>query len=192
MKRFSLQNDGETLKPLKLRESRKAYKNLICICISFTLSFGSYLGILGLQSSINSDGGLGQWAVGTLYTTYILAGALGPAVVRLIGSKYSFVVGLVHFLAYAILNYEPGWGTLMTGAVVLGLLGYSTLWTAVFTHATTTAIRYAPALKEEPQHTIALFAGAIGLSVKLSQVFGNGISAITLWNLPFNDSNQRL
>ena len=190
MRKFSVQDDGETLKILKLSESRRAYKNLVGICAAFILSFGSYHGIVSLQSSINSDGGLGLWTVGTLYTMFVLAGVVGPALVRLIGSKCSLIIAFILFTAYAVFNYYPHWGTLMTGAVVLGLVGYSTVWTAMFTHAATTAIRYAPALKEEPQHAVSLFVGAVGLSLKLCQIFGSGISTIVLWNLPSSNDTS--
>ena len=193
MRKFSLQDDRETLKVLKLRESRTAYKNVVGICTSFILCFGSYLGIIGLQTSINSDGGLGLWTVGVLYTTYILTGVVGPAMVRLVGSKYTLIVGYTLFMAYATLNYYPDWGTLMTGSLLLGLMGNTAAWTALFTHATVTAIRYAPALKEEPKHAISLFIGMVGLALKLSRVFGSSISAIVLWNLPsaYNTSDNR-
>ena len=182
--------DRETLKILKLRESHKAYKNLIGICISFALSFGSYSGILSLQSSINAASGLGLWSISVVYITYVLTGTVGPAIVNMIGTKYALLLSTALFLVYTILNYYPHWVTLMAGAVVLGLVGFSTIWAAMFTHATTTAIRYAPALREEPQHTIPLFVGAVGLSVKLALIFGSGVSSVTLWNLHVSNSTN--
>ena len=116
----------------------------------------------------------------SVYTIHV--GTVGPALVKLIGSKFSLILATSLFLIYAVLNYYPHWGTLVPGAVVLGLVGLSTIWTAMFTHATATAIKYAPALKETSQHTIPLFLGAVGLSVKLALVLGSGISAATLWN----------
>ena len=187
-RRSSLHEERETLTCCTFSDRAKAYKNLLGTSASFVVVFGSYLGILGLQSSINSEAGLGLASSAIIYGTLIIACFFGPGMVKLLGTKYSLITGYILFFCYILCNYYPSWYTLVIGAILNGI-GQAPMWIAVFGHPIAVALRYSSALKETPSHAISLFTGIIAASIKLAQVFGSLISSIILVNVDSTDSN---
>ena len=157
----------------------KAYKNLFGLCISFICCFGAFLGILNLQSSINSSGGLGLAANSTLYGVFVLCAIFFPLYVRVVGNKLALISGYFGFLVYSCCNYYPSWYTLIPGSVVLGVCT-GPVWVGMYSHSTLTAVKFSSALNEEPKNAIALFNGWIAAATKLSRVSGSLISSIVL------------
>lgn len=156
----------------------KTYRNITGLSVSFVLVFGSFLGLLSLQSSINTEKGLGLKASASLYGTFIVFGFLAPGFVRLVGTKYGLVFGYTGFLVYTLTNYYPLHETLIPGSVVLGIL-YGPTWVSLYNHSTIVAVSYSSDLKKQ-QHNIVLFASIIAMSAKIAGILGNLISSIVL------------
>lgn len=182
IRRFSLQNERQTMTCCKLSDRVKGYKNILGECISFVACFGTFLGILSLQSSINSAQGLGLTSNATSYVFLIITTFFSPAFVGLIGSKYALLSGYILFLIYTICNYYPSWYTLIPGAVLSGI-AQGPAWVSMYTHAVLVARKYAIALKEKPENAVALFTGAVASSSKVAQVTGSLISSFVLINI---------
>lgn len=178
-RRSSLKEEKETFTFCNCSDRLKAYKNLFAACVSFIACFGSFLAILSLQSSINSEAGLGLASSALVYGTLIIASFFGPSYVKLIGTKYALISGYILFLLYTLCNYYPSWYTLIPGAILNGI-GQPPIWIAIYAHVISVAIRYSSALKESPGNAISLFAGAVAASVKLAQVVGSLISSFIL------------
>ena len=157
----------------------RAYKNLFGLCTSFMCCFGAFLGILNLQSSINSSGGLGLTSNSILYATFILCATYFPLYVRTVGNKIALISGYVGFLFYSICNYYPDWYTLSIGSVILGICT-GPVWVGMYSHATLMATKYSTVLKEKPANAIALFTGWIAAATKLSRITGSLVSSIVL------------
>uniref|UniRef100_A0A1X7T041 Major facilitator superfamily (MFS) profile domain-containing protein n=1 Tax=Amphimedon queenslandica TaxID=400682 RepID=A0A1X7T041_AMPQE len=187
-RRSSLHEKRETLTCCTFSNRSKAYKNLLGTSASFVAVFGSYLGILGLQSSINSEAGLGLASSAVIYGTLIIACFFGPGMVKLLGTKYSLISGYILFFCYTLCNYYPSWYTLVIGAILNGI-GQAPLWIAVFGHPIAIAVRYHKDLKETQSHAIAFFTGIIAASIKLAQIFGSLISSIILVNVDSTENN---
>lgn len=181
-RKLSIQNKQETCTCCNLSDKSKAYKNMVGICFSFVLCFGSFLGILNLQSSINAVQGLGLASNVALYATFMIAGIFASPYVDLIGSKLSLISGYFIFLVYTACNYYPSWYTLISGSVLLGIF-YGPVWVAIYAHATVTATTYSAALKEEPKNAIALFVAFVAAATKLSRITGSIVSSIVLFNI---------
>ena len=181
-RRFSLQDERQTMKWCKLSDRVKAYKNIFGECLSFIACFGTFLGILSLQSSINSAQGLGLTSNATSYAFLIIITFFAPAFVKLIGSKYALLSGYILFLVYTLCNYYPSWYTLIPGAVLSGI-AQGPAWVSMYTHAVLVAKKYAIALKEKPENAVALFTGAVASSAKVAQITGSLISSIVLINI---------
>ena len=181
-RRFSLRDERQTMKCCKLSDRVKAYKNILGECLSFVACFGSFLGILSLQSSINSAQGLGLTSNATSYALLIITTFFAPAFVKLIGSKYALLSGYILFLVYTLSNYYPSWYTLIPGAALSGV-AQGPVWVSMYTHAVLVARKYAIALKEKPENAVALFTGAVASSAKVAQVSGSLISSLVLINM---------
>ena len=113
----------------QLNDRFRAYKNMIGLCGSNILAFGSFMGIISLESSINHESGLGLVPVATPYLILI-------ATLKLLGSKISIIVGYLGFLVFTLANYYPHWITLIVGSIIMGLL-YNIAIVSLYDHAST-------------------------------------------------------
>ena len=163
----------------KLNDRFRAYKNMIGLCASNILALGSFMGMIGLESSINPESGLGLVVAATPYFVLIVTGFLAPVNLKLLGSKIGTIVGYIGFLAFIIANYYPHWTTLIVGSVIMGLL-YNTGIVSLYDHASTVARRYFKSLKETQENAVFLYTSFITFSVKISVIFGNLSSSVVL------------
>ena len=163
----------------QLNDRFRAYENMIGLCASNILAFGSFLGIISLESSINPESGLGLVAAATPYLILIATGFLAPAALKLLGSKISIIVGYIGFLVFTLANYYPHWITLIVGSIITGLL-YNIAVVSLYDHASTVARTYFKSLKETQENAMYLYTSFIALSVEFSIIFGNLSSSIVL------------
>ena len=187
-----LMQDGEQ-KPSLLSEERatcrccswspkaKAYKNLFGIAVSYMILFSVHLAVVGLQSSVNDDDGLGLASLCILYGIFIFSGFYSSSVIRLFGTKYTLIVCYVGFTLYTSSNYYPHWYTLIPGSVCVGIV-FGPLLASLNTHITTIAIQCAPALKENSTYLVSLFTGILAMFYKLSYIPANLASSVILLN----------
>ena len=194
----SLQEERETFTFCPCSEKVRAYKNLLGTSASFVSVFGAYLGLIALQSSINSKAGLGLASSSIIYATLIISSFFGPGLVKLVGNKYSLIIGYCLLLGYTLSNYYSSWYTLVPGAILNGI-GQSPMWIAVFGHPIAVVIKYSRALKESMAHGIALFTAVIAASIKLAQALGSLMSSVILINVEeggqgsaFNQTNTTI
>ena len=164
------------------------YKNLVGLGMSFLLVFSAFLSLRNLQSSINSEGGLGLVTLSILYLFYALAGFVTPGIIRLLGTKYSLLGGFVCHLLYVVANYYPSWYTLIPASVLLGFAS-APIWAAENAHLVKIAVVAAPALGLNQEHLISYLVGIFFTFFQGAQVPGNLASSLIFfpWN---NDSGS--
>ena len=165
----------------QLSAKAKAYKNLFGASISFMLIFSVFLGVAGLQSSLNEVDGLGLASLSILHVFYILSGFFTSAVIRLFGTKYTLVICYVGMTVYTITNYYPHWYTLIPVAVFVGII-YAPLWASLNVHVTSVAIQYASVLQENPAYFISFFTGIYTMFIKIAYIPANTVSSVALLN----------
>lgn len=180
--------DQETgTSPRQQRPRIRAWKNILGVAFamsSFTLSL---ISLQGLQSSINSSGGLGLITLSVLYGCLIVSCIYSPALVRLLGSRKTLLAGYTIFTCYTLANVYPRWYTLIPTAAVLGLM-YGPVWASVNVHMTTVAIRYAPVLKKNAEDLVALSAGILFLIIGMMGLVGMLVTSTVL----FRNNNSTL
>lgn len=181
-RRSSLQEEHETLSCLKFSEKTKAYKNILGQCTSFILGFAPFLGLINLQSSVNEKDGLGLATSAVSYASTMLMLLFVPGFIRVFGSKYSLITSYVLLLLYTCCNFYPDWFTLIPVAAINGF-SLGILYVSMYTHATSIALKYAPALQETSQNVTVLFSGAVGSSIQIAMMTGSSISSVVLFNL---------
>ena len=124
------------------------------------------MGMIGLESSVNPESGLGLVAVATPHLILIIAtGFLAPAALKLLGSKVAIIVGYIGLLAFILANYYPHWITLIVGSIIMGLL-YNIAVVSLYDHASTVARMYFKSLKDTQENAIYLYTSCIALSAK--------------------------
>lgn len=181
-----LKHGAECIK--RTNNSKKwGYKNILGLSVTFLIVFSVFMGLQNLQSSINSAGGLGLASLATLYAAFILAGFVAPAIVKVLGTKYSLLLGFNCHLVYTLTNYYPSWYTLIPSSILLGFAS-APLWAAASTHITKVSIDIAPALRKDTALVISKSTGIFFSFFQLSQLPGNLLSSLILF--PYTNENQ--
>ena len=159
----------------------KAYKNLFGVSISFTIVSSAYLGVAGLQSSVNESGGIGLASLTIVNFLFTFSSFYTSAVVRLFGTKYTLIVGCIGMSMYTVGNYYLSWYTLIPAAVCVGIT-LGPLWASLNVHVTSVAIQYASASGQKQPHVVAFFLGIYTGILKMAHIPGNIISSVILLN----------
>ncbi|XP_039250453.2 protein unc-93 homolog A-like [Styela clava] len=162
------------------KEKFNIMKNILLICLSFLLNFTAFHGISNLQSSLNSDEGLGTGSLSIIYGTLIISSLFTPTyVIRHLGCKWTMFGAILGYTTYSLANFYPTWGTLVPGSIILGISG-APLWSAKCTYLTTAAKRYARLSRESVDAVINRFFGIFFLIFQMNQIIGNLISSFVL------------
>ena len=159
---------------------RWAYKNVFGVGLSFLFLFTAFMGLQNLQSSINSSGGIGLTNLVILYVFFVLFGFFSPGVLKILGTKYSMLVGLICFLLYTFANFYPSWYLLVPASVLTGMAS-ALLWSAASSHIVEVAVIVSPKLSKDKDHLISLFTGIFFCCFQISQIPGNLASSLVLF-----------
>lgn len=168
-------------------DRRWAYKNVLGISFSFFSVFAAFVSLQNLQSSINSDGGLGLTTLAVLYFFFVSSGFVSPSALKILGTKYSLLAGFFCFLVYIFANFYPSWYTLVPASVVAGV-GSALVWAAANTHIVEVAVLVAPKLEVDKNHLIGIYTGIFFCFVQMSQIPGNLASSLILF--PYSGLNR--
>ncbi|XP_077977772.1 protein unc-93 homolog A-like [Glandiceps talaboti] len=122
---------------VKKTEQRFLWKNVICFSISFVCLFSGYVGLEGLQSSINCVEGLGLASLVTLYSSYLVSGLfLPPLIIGWLGNRLTLISSMCCFVIYTIANFYPHWYTMIPASLIIGI-GSANIWTAMPSYLST-------------------------------------------------------
>ncbi|CAH1252177.1 UNC93A [Branchiostoma lanceolatum] len=161
--------------------TKRIWKNLLVISVVFLLNFGAFRSLQSLQSTLNSEAGLGVVSLSFVYASMVLSCLYAPFFIHKVGScKWTIVVCLFGHVLYTGANFYPSWFTLIPSSILLGLIS-GPLWTAQVTYLTTSAQEYAKLLQHDnPEGDIAMFNGMFYFFNDLSGISGNLISSLVL------------
>jgi hypothetical protein len=89
-------------------------KNLFVIGTAWMFQFTAYQSMANLQSSLNSDEGLGTASLSSIYASIIISCLfLPPLMIKNIGLKWSIVISQVTYLLFIAANMYPKWWLLI-------------------------------------------------------------------------------
>ncbi|XP_078484305.1 protein unc-93 homolog A-like [Ciona intestinalis] len=107
-------------KPETSERSMSRYLYILGLTVMFI--FGSYSEVIGLESSINIEGGLGTTSVMIIFIVSSFSCIfLVPFIIDFLGPKFAIILGELGFVAYIASNFYPSWYTLIPAAVVHGI-----------------------------------------------------------------------
>lgn len=159
-----------------------SYRNVLGVSISLWFSCSATYAVIGLQSSLNVDQGLGLATLSVSTFVQMLFAFASPVFLSILGSKYAIVTGYVALLLYTLSNYYPSWYTLTPGAVFLGFSFGAVTWTGVYNHIAVVAIKSSFILNEDPKYLVALFTGVLTFFIELSYIPGNLVASVVLFS----------
>lgn len=155
-------------------------KNLIIIGLAWFLLFTAFQSMANLQSSLNSDQGVGTLSLSTIYITLVLSCLFLPALmINKIGLKSTIVTSQFAYLIFIAANVYPKWYLLLPTAAILGIFA-GPLWTAKCTYLTEIAGFYSSLSGESNEAVVNRFFGIFFAMFQMSQIVGNLISSTVL------------
>ncbi|XP_032881581.1 protein unc-93 homolog A [Amblyraja radiata] len=156
----------------------KETKNIIVVSFGFLLLFTAYGGLQTVQSSLNSDEGLGLASLSVIYAALIISSMfLPPIMIKYFGCKWTIVMSMCCYVTFSIGNFYPTWYTLIPTAVILGL-GGAPLWSAKCTYLTICGNRYAAKFNKVSENVVNHYFGIFFLIFQSSAVWGNLMSSL--------------
>ncbi|XP_048155781.1 protein unc-93 homolog A isoform X3 [Corvus hawaiiensis] len=155
-------------------------KNVLVISFGFLLLFTAYGGLQSLQSSLNSEEGLGVASLSVLYAALILSSMfLPPILIKKLGCKWTIAISMCCYIAFSLGNFYASWYTLIPTSVILGL-GGAPLWSAKCTYLTIAGTSYAEKAGKNAKDIINQYFGVFFLVFQSSGIWGNLISSLIL------------
>lgn len=141
------------------REKRRVWKNVIVISIAFFFNFGSFGGLVRLQSSLNRVEGMGVITLSILYATLVISCLFVPKLmIRFIGHRWTIVASFVGYILYMAANGYAVWSTMIAASVLVGLCA-APLWTAQCSYFIIIAQHYHRLTAQTTHHVVSRFFG---------------------------------
>ncbi|XP_066270930.1 protein unc-93 homolog A-like [Branchiostoma lanceolatum] len=159
----------------------RIWKNQLVLSLVFLLNFLAFRSLQNLQSTLNSEAGLGVVSLSCIYGSMVLSCLYAPFFIHKVGScKWTVVVCLFGHILFSGANFYPSWYTLIPSSVLLGSIS-GPFWTAQITYLTTSAQEYAKLLQHDnPEGDIAMFNGVFYFFNDFAGTSGNLISSLVL------------
>lgn len=170
----------ETENVVVQRSPANIIKNVVIVSFGFLLLFTAFQSVSNLQSSINSEQGLGTFSMATIYIALVLSCMFVPTfMIRRLGLKVTLFVSMAMYTPYFAANFYPTWATLIPATIVQGL-GGAPLWTAKCAYLTTMANDYAAQTRQKANDVVTRFFGLFFMIFQTAQIWGNLISYYVL------------
>uniref|UniRef100_H2ZG98 Protein unc-93 homolog A n=1 Tax=Ciona savignyi TaxID=51511 RepID=H2ZG98_CIOSA len=95
---------------------------LYILGITVMFIYGAYIGVIGLESSMNIEEGLGTTSVMVVFVVSFLSClTFVPFVIDFYGAKFAIIIGELGFVIYIAANLYPSWYTLIPAAILHGI-----------------------------------------------------------------------
>lgn len=109
----------DSVKSVWLDSKQKIFNNLIIISLAWVLLFTAFQSMANLQSSLNSDEGLGTASLSTIYLALVVSCLLVPPIlIDKLGLKLTIIVSQFTYLLFIASNMYPKWHVLIPAAVL--------------------------------------------------------------------------
>ncbi|XP_075977894.1 UNC93-like protein isoform X2 [Anticarsia gemmatalis] len=177
LEKFEFESEVE---PLKSDETWKIRKNVVFLALAFMLHFTAYSGAANLQSSINSESGLGTASLAAVYAGLVFSNIFLPvAVIKWLGTKWTVSLMFFTYMPYIAAQLYPRFYTMIPAGLFLGL-GGGPLWCAQGTYLATAADAQSKFTKTPAKELLVRFLGLFFMVYQTNQIWGNLISSLVL------------
>ncbi|KAI0503496.1 hypothetical protein KFK09_014430 [Dendrobium nobile] len=182
------EDSGEEVAPLvvvvdgsssEIRRPVNHARDAHILSFAFLFIFSAYGAAQNLQSTVNTEQGLGTTSMGILYLSFTFFSVFASVVVRWLGSKKALVLGTTGYLLFIASNLKPLWYTMVPASFYLGFTA-SIIWVGQGTYLTSAARRHAKDCKLHEGTVIGNFNGEFWGFFASTQVIGNLISLLLL------------
>lgn len=157
----------------------KHWKNLFSYSIGFMVMYMAFGSLRHLQSSLNSEAGVGLMTLSCLFAFFVIGSLFASYVVKRLEPRNATLVTVMFHLLYVISNCYPKVYILMPVSALLGFWN-AVSWGASGTYIQRLACDYASKTNQKTEHVCSKFHGIFYLILFFSEVFGNLISSVIL------------
>nr|XP_039257119.1 protein unc-93 homolog A-like [Styela clava] len=174
----------------KKHGTRKTAKQFWIFNICFLLAFAPYLSILGLQSSINIEEGIGTLSLGVAYASSIIfALFITPIAVRRLGSHRAIVIGELGYLIYILANFYPKSYIMIIAGAIVGC-GEALVWTTLPMYFWHFGYQHGEFGTKPFESYVLKYTGLFYTVFQLGQIFGSSVSYGVLYG--FKNKTQEI
>lgn len=157
-------------------------KNVFVLSFGFLCLFTAFQSLTNLQTSINSEEGVGEKALSVLYAALVVSCMfIPPPMIGLLGCKWTVVVSMFTYIIYLAGNFYPSMAVMIVVSIIVGL-GAAPLWSAKCAYLTELGVWYARYTDGNEDAAINRFFGFFFMTFQTSQIWGNLISSLVLAN----------
>ncbi|CAL1287423.1 unnamed protein product [Larinioides sclopetarius] len=156
---------------------KRIVKNLLVMFSSYFIFFLGFQSLSNLQTTLNSEQGIGVDSQALIYASSMISSILLPnLLIKTIGCKWTLVSMFLCSLPYMISNYKPSFGFMMPSSILMGA-AISPLNTAGAFYINEMSLRYHTIDMSESMETIlARFFGILSFFQENTQIWGNLVS----------------
>ncbi|GIY48320.1 UNC93-like protein [Caerostris darwini] len=156
---------------------KRILKNFLVMFSSFFIFFLGFQSLSNLQSTMNSDQGIGMESQAVIYAASMVSSILLPEfLIKTFGCKRTIVFMFLFSIPYLVSNYNPKVGFIMPTSILMGI-AIGPLNTAGAFYVNEMSLRYYKISMSESMETIlARFFGLMSFFLENTQIWGNLIS----------------
>lgn len=158
---------------------RKCWKNALIQSFGYFLVFLSFFSLRNLQSSLNSDNGLGLVSLAGLYAGFCTAGIIASLITERLGAKWTLAGAMGTHVVYVAANFYPSSYTLIPASVLVGF-GLTVMWTAQGTYMTEIGNEYSETTKKDSTHVMTKLYAIFFMIWQCSNILGNLVTSLVL------------
>jgi len=160
-------------------EKRRYIKNLLVLTMAYFYLWSAYSALRNLQSSLNAVGGLGLYALSSIYCSLLFGSLLSTTIVQRLQPKRAISLCLTGFIMYSAANFYPRFYTMVPASVIQGFF-FAVSFTAINTYLANISAGYAQLVGKPTSHVFGQFVGTFYVFFKFSQIAGGLISSLLL------------
>ena len=156
-------------------------KNILVVSVAFLFLFTAFQSLSNLQSSLNREEGLGTVGLSIIYGSLVISCMFLPSfIISHIGCKWTVAFSMLTYILYMVANFYATWGTIIPGAIILGL-GAAPLWSAKCTYLTETGTWYAKMTGNTSDDIINRFFGIFFMIFQTSKYSCSSLIYVSIY-----------
>lgn len=155
----------------------RGLRNVMMVSVSAMFLHSAVYGLRNLQSSINTEAGIGVISLAALFLMFLVGSFVSPFIVRRFPPRTCLIIATFGHMFNIVANYYPRFYTL-TPAAALNGFSSAVFWNAVSSYITEIGIHESISKRKPMSEIVGLYFGIFSLSVQFSMVLGNLISSV--------------
>lgn len=164
----------------KKKIKMRLWKDCIILTVAWLSLYMGYNSISAVQSSLNSEEGLGVAALSVEFASMTFGNLFtDSAIIKKLGCKWTTALGMGVYAIYISANFHPAWYTLVPLAAISGITS-AAMWVAQSTYITRLGEEYAKQMGVNSDNTKSRFIGILYMGYLGSNVIGNAVSSLIL------------